>query len=91
MEIKPILSTLMRNKTGVFVIAAQVALTLAIVANVFYIVRDRLNEANRPSGVDEGSGGGEPQASRARTIEVESKGSSEGGQAWPRKRTLPCV
>ncbi len=53
MEIKPILSTLMRNKTGVFVIAAQVALTLAIVANVFYIVRDRLAEANRPSGVDE--------------------------------------
>lgn len=53
MEIKPILSTLMRNKTGVFVIAAQVALTLAIVANVFYIVRDRLDEANRPSGVDE--------------------------------------
>ena len=53
MEIKPIVSTLMRNKTGVFVIAAQVALTLAIVANVFYIVRDRLDEANRPSGVDE--------------------------------------
>ncbi len=53
MEIKPILSTLMRNKTGVFVIAAQVALTLAIVANVFYIVRDRLDEANRPSGIDE--------------------------------------
>jgi putative ABC transport system permease protein len=53
MEIKPILKTLLRNKIGVAVIAAQVALTLAIASNVFYIVRDRVAAARQPSGVDE--------------------------------------
>lgn len=53
MEIKPILKTLTRNKTGVAVIAAQVALTLAIASNVFYIVSDKVNAARQPSGADE--------------------------------------
>ena len=53
MEIKPILKTLVRNKTGVAVIAAQVALTLAIASNVFYIVSDKVNAARQPSGADE--------------------------------------
>ncbi|MDZ4811897.1 MAG: FtsX-like permease family protein [Pseudomonadota bacterium] len=53
MELKPILKTLLRNKIGVAVIAAQVALTLAIASNVFYIVRDRVAAAGQPSGVDE--------------------------------------
>lgn len=53
MEIRPILKTLLRNKIGVVVIAAQVALTLAIASNVFYIVRDRVAAARQPSGVDE--------------------------------------
>jgi putative ABC transport system permease protein len=53
MEIKPILKTLLRNKIGVAVIAAQVALTLAIASNVFYIVRDRVAAARQPSGVEE--------------------------------------
>ena len=53
MEIKPILKTLLRNKIGVAVIAAQVALTLAIASNVFYIVRDRVAAARQPSGADE--------------------------------------
>lgn len=53
MEIKPILKSLLRNKTGVAVIAAQVALTLAIASNVFYIVGDKVNAARQPSGADE--------------------------------------
>ncbi len=53
MELKPILKTLLRNKIGVAVIAAQVALTLAIASNVFYVVRDRVAAARQPSGVDE--------------------------------------
>ena len=53
MEIRPILSALMRNKTAPLLIAAQVALTLAIVCNATYIIRDRLATAARPSGVDE--------------------------------------
>lgn len=53
MEIRPILSSLLRNKTGALLIAAQVALSLAIVANALYIIRDRLALAARPSGVAE--------------------------------------
>ena len=53
MEIRPILSSMLRNKTAPLLIAAQVALTLAIVCNALYIIKDRLATAARPSGVDE--------------------------------------
>ncbi|WP_374602915.1 ABC transporter permease [Arenimonas sp.] len=53
MEIRPILSALLRNKTAPLLIAAQVALTLAIVCNALYIIQDRLATAARPSGADE--------------------------------------
>jgi putative ABC transport system permease protein len=53
MEIRPIFSALLRNKTGALLIAAQVALSLAIVANALYIIRDRLALTARPSGVAE--------------------------------------
>lgn len=53
MEIRPILSALLRSKTGALLIAAQVALTLAILGNAIYIVQDRLAIAARPTGADE--------------------------------------
>lgn len=53
MEIRPILSALLRSKTGALLIAAQVALTLAILGNAAYIVQDRLAIAARPTGTDE--------------------------------------
>ena len=53
MEIRPILSALLRSKTGAVLIAAQIALTLAIIANALYIVNDRIERSNRPAGVDE--------------------------------------
>ena len=53
MEIRPILSALLRSKTGAFLIAAQVALTLAILGNAIYIVQDRLAISARPTGADE--------------------------------------
>jgi putative ABC transport system permease protein len=53
MEIRPILSTLLRNKTGAILITAQIALTLAIIANALYVVNDRLSVAARPSGAVE--------------------------------------
>ncbi len=53
MEIRPIFSAMMRSKTGVILIAVQIALTLAILSNALYVVRDRTNEANRASGVDD--------------------------------------
>lgn len=53
MEIRPIVSAMLRSKTGVILIATQIALTLAILANALYVVRDRTNEANRVSGLDD--------------------------------------
>lgn len=53
MEIRPILSALLRSKTGAILVAAQVALTLAIVCNALFVVQARLHTASRPSGVVE--------------------------------------
>ncbi len=51
MEIRPILSTLMRNKTGALLVAIQIALSLAILANALFVVATRLALMDRPSGV----------------------------------------
>ena len=51
MEIRPILSALMRSKTGAILVAVQVALSLAILANALHIVNVRQQVAARPSGV----------------------------------------
>lgn len=53
MEIRPIFSALMRNKIGLVLIAAQVAITLAIVTNSLFIIHERLGKMDRPSGMDE--------------------------------------
>ena len=53
MEIRPIFSALMRNKTGLVLIALQVAITLAIVTNSLFIIKERIELMNRPSGIDE--------------------------------------
>jgi putative ABC transport system permease protein len=53
MEIRPIMSALLRSKTGAVLVAAQVALTLAIVTNAASILVVRLATSARPSGVDE--------------------------------------
>lgn len=50
-EIRPILSALLRNKTGPLLLAIQIGLSLAILANALYIVNLRLAVAARPSGV----------------------------------------
>jgi len=51
MEIRPILSALLRNKTGPLLVALQVALSLAILANATYIVNERRAVIARPSGL----------------------------------------
>ena len=51
MEIRPILSALLRNKTGPILVAVQVALSLAILANALHIVQVRQAVSARPSGV----------------------------------------
>jgi putative ABC transport system permease protein len=53
MEIRPILSALLRNKTGPILVAMQVALSLAILANALHIVNERREVAARPSGLSD--------------------------------------
>jgi putative ABC transport system permease protein len=56
MEIRPILSALLRSKTGAILVALQVAISLAILANAMHIVDVRQAVAARSSGLqDEGS------------------------------------
>jgi putative ABC transport system permease protein len=51
--LRPILSALTRHKAGVFLIALQVALTLAIVANAIFVISQRVIYISRPTGIDE--------------------------------------
>ncbi len=53
MEIRPILSALMRSKVSMILIGVQVALTLAIVCNALFIIGQRLDHMGRPSGMNE--------------------------------------
>jgi putative ABC transport system permease protein len=74
--VRPILSALTRHKAGVFLIALQVALTLAIVANAIFVITQRVAFISRPSGIDEANivvvdnrwiGALTPQEAQART------------------------
>jgi putative ABC transport system permease protein len=53
MELRPILSAMRRNKFGAVVIATQMAITLAFLANALTLVEHRAAWSARPSGIDE--------------------------------------
>jgi putative ABC transport system permease protein len=53
MEIRPILSSLLRNRAGAVLVAVQIALTLAIVVNAVYVTKQRVEKVGRPSGLDD--------------------------------------
>jgi putative ABC transport system permease protein len=55
MEIRPILSALLRSKTGAVLVALQVAISLAILANALHIVNLRQAVAARPIGMTDES------------------------------------
>ncbi|MBS0199223.1 MAG: ABC transporter permease [Proteobacteria bacterium] len=52
-QIRPILSTLTRHKSAVFILMLEVALTCAILCNAINLVRLRINSINSPLGIDE--------------------------------------
>jgi putative ABC transport system permease protein len=52
MEIRPILAALMRNRTGALLVGLQVAITLAVIANAFFIIERRIEKIRRPTGID---------------------------------------
>jgi putative ABC transport system permease protein len=51
MEIRPIVSSLLRSRTGPLLVALQVAISLAILANALFVVQQRVAVSQRPSGV----------------------------------------
>ena len=52
MAIRPILSAMLRNKTGAILVGLQIAITLAVVANAVFIIMQRVEKIGRPSGID---------------------------------------
>jgi putative ABC transport system permease protein len=53
LNIRPILSALLRNRTGAVLVAMQIALALAILVNATYVVKQRLDSIKRPTGIDD--------------------------------------
>jgi putative ABC transport system permease protein len=51
-SIRTLLISLWRNKTGPLLVGAQVAITLAVIVNVAYVVEQRIVEINKPTGLD---------------------------------------
>ncbi len=52
MEFRPILSAMLRNKTGAILVGLQIALTLAVVVNSVFIIMQRVEKIGRPPGFD---------------------------------------
>ena len=53
MSLHPMIAALRKHKSGVVLIAMQIALTLAIVCNAVFIIYSRVEKVNRPTGMDE--------------------------------------
>jgi putative ABC transport system permease protein len=53
MEFRPILSTLRRHKTAASLMVLEIAVTCAILCNAIFLIADRLERLNYPSGVAE--------------------------------------
>src|SRR5690606_17683458 len=53
MEIRPILSTLMRHKTAATLIVLEIALTCAIICNALFMIGERITFVNEASGLAE--------------------------------------
>ncbi|MGE0580543.1 MAG: ABC transporter permease [Steroidobacteraceae bacterium] len=51
-DIRPILSALLRNRTGAVLVALQVAIALAVLVNAVYVVKQRVDKIGRPTGMD---------------------------------------
>jgi putative ABC transport system permease protein len=52
LNVRPIVSSLLRNKTGAVLVALQVAIVLALLANAICIVAQRVAKIERPTGLD---------------------------------------
>jgi putative ABC transport system permease protein len=53
LDIRPVISALLRNRTGALLVAFQIAIALAVLVNAVYIVHQRIETMNRPTHIDE--------------------------------------
>jgi putative ABC transport system permease protein len=53
MSLHPVITALRRHKAGVVLIVLQIALTLAIVCNAIFLIHQRIERVNRPTGTVE--------------------------------------
>ena len=51
MALGPILRSLARNRTGAILIALQIAFTMTVVVNAWFMIGERLGMIDRPSGL----------------------------------------
>jgi putative ABC transport system permease protein len=49
---RPIISALLRNRTGALLVAFQISIALAVLVNAVYIVEGRIEKIGRPTGMD---------------------------------------
>ncbi len=52
LSVRPIVSALLRNRTGALLVAVQIAIALAVLVNAVYIVKQRIDRIGAPSGMD---------------------------------------
>jgi putative ABC transport system permease protein len=52
LSVRPILSALLRNRTGAVLVTVQVAIALAVLVNCVYIVKQRIDAIRAPTGID---------------------------------------
>ena len=52
MEIRPILSTILRNRLGAILVATQIAVTMAVLCNASFLAIERLQTMFRSTGID---------------------------------------
>ena len=53
LDMGPILSALLRNRTGAVLVVLQVAIALTVFANATWIVHQRIETLNKPTGIDD--------------------------------------
>jgi putative ABC transport system permease protein len=53
LDIKPVISALLRNRTGAVLVAIQIAIALAVLVNAVFIVHQRIEKMSRPTRIDD--------------------------------------
>src|SRR5260370_38418538 len=53
LDIRPVVSSLLRNRTGAVLVAFQIAIALAVLVNAVFIVHQRIEKMSRPTRIDD--------------------------------------